>query len=100
MRKAARVGLVFALLMPWAGPLELGSARVAQAKPPLLPPEMIAACAKIAVGDACTLSMGGRSLQGTCLELPDHSRACRPDARGKASADKPPKGAPKPAPAR
>ncbi len=42
------------------------------------PPEAIAACASAKEGDACTVKLGDRELQGTCDVTPDRVLVCRP----------------------
>ncbi|MDB4986727.1 MAG: hypothetical protein JWN04_1905 [Myxococcaceae bacterium] len=60
----------------------------ALAGPPLVPPQLLAACAKLAPGAPCTVRFQDKTLTGVCQELPDHSHACLPAKR--AHAPKPP----------
>jgi len=78
-----RWSLLALLLLPM-----LGRPR-ANAKPPLVPPELTQACAKLAEGKPCTASMQGHTLSGTCTQLPDHTLACRPGAASKKATPKP-----------
>jgi hypothetical protein len=43
------------------------------------PPEAIAACEKLAEGDACKVTFGPNTLDGTCAKTPDGVLACRPE---------------------
>lgn len=65
----------------------------ANAGPPLLPPQLVAACAKLSVGAPCSVNFQGKQLSGACQALPDHSRACLPERGGskRAGKTKPPK---------
>jgi hypothetical protein len=60
------------------------------AKPPArpeLPPELKQACASLNQGDPCSITMRGRTMQGTCEVFGDAGLACRP----KRGASAPPK---------
>jgi hypothetical protein len=74
-------------------PLVLLCPAAASARPPLMPPQLLAACQKLAVGAPCSVRFEGKQLSGACQELPDHSRACLPEHGGKKRGSKP-----KPAP--
>ena len=69
------------------------SARVALAGPPLVPPQLIAACAKLADGAPCKVQFQEKTLSGICQALPDHSRACLPPKPARST-----KASPKPGP--
>jgi hypothetical protein len=43
------------------------------------PPEAITACEKLADGDACKVTLGPNTLDGTCAKTPDGVLACRPE---------------------
>jgi hypothetical protein len=53
-------------------------ARADAPNPPPVPKEAIAACASLQAGDACTVTLGGNTLDGTCAKTPDDVLACRP----------------------
>jgi len=59
----------------------LGLATIASADaptPPQVPKEAIAACASLKDGDACTVTFGSHTIDGTCAKTPDDVLACRP----------------------
>jgi hypothetical protein len=49
-----------------------------------VPPQLLAACAKLAPGAPCTVRFQDKALAGVCQELPDHSHACLPAKPGRA----------------
>ncbi|HTV18284.1 MAG TPA: hypothetical protein VMG12_06425 [Polyangiaceae bacterium] len=53
------------------------------------PPEAIAACEDLDAGDACQVTLGDRSLDGTCETTREGELACRP-ARGSGPPRPPP----------
>ncbi len=65
----------------------VGLAPVASADPPQPPKEAFTACANLKAGDACTVTFGPNTIDGTCAATPDNQLACRPDG--------PPPGPPK-----
>ena len=46
---------------------------------PPIPKEAFAACANLAEGDACTVTFGPNTIDGTCAKTPDGDLACRPN---------------------
>jgi hypothetical protein len=44
-----------------------------------IPKEAIVACASLADGDACTVTFGPNTIDGTCTKTPDGVLACRPN---------------------
>jgi hypothetical protein len=51
----------------------------AEADPPPLPPEAYTACASKSEGDACTVTMHDKTIDGTCATHPNETKLhCRP----------------------
>ena len=48
-------------------------------RPPQPPPEAFAACSSAKEGDACTVVLRDRDVDGTCATFADGRRACRPN---------------------
>ena len=48
-------------------------------EPPAPPPEAVSACANLNEGDACTVQLDDRSLQGVCSSKQDGALFCRPE---------------------
>ena len=71
------------------------AASVAQARPPLMPEQMIDACDGLKPDAACTFEMGGRVVQGNCAPLPDKSLGSRPNGKKPTKKGAAPKAPPK-----
>lgn len=57
----------------------VGTATAALAEPPPLPAEAFTACESKAEGDACSVTMGDRTITGTCATHPKETKLhCRP----------------------
>lgn len=68
------------LAPPPGGPGDGGSA--GQIPPEMVPPEAFEACEGMQEGDACTVSVGGEVISGTCTMLSDGRLVCIPDEAG------------------
>lgn len=66
---------------PSAGPPGDGGT-AAQIPPEMVPPEVFAACEGLQEGDACTVSVQGEVISGTCTMLSDGRLACIPEGMG------------------
>jgi hypothetical protein len=70
--------LVFSLAL--VSLLALSSHQV-RARPPMVPQEMIDACASLAEKAPCSFVLGKRTITGSCAAFPDHTLACRPGGK-------------------
>lgn len=77
------LALVLAVAAPAA--VCLTSAHTVRARPPMVPQEMVDACASLSTGEACTFVLGKRTITGKCAQLPDDSLGCRPGGKKKSA---------------
>lgn len=68
--------------------LALSPAQEVRARPPMVPQEMIDACASLSEGAPCSFVLSKRTITGSCAELPDQTLACRPGGKKKKSGGK------------